>query len=844
MARRLAGFLWPAAALACALAAWLFLPRARTDSPPRARLVVALVDVSASVSRARAWLPWVRAELRELATQVSARGDELAVLSFADGVATGFGPGEPARFLESLAGQGGAPFDSGQGLARGATRLSEALAAAEGLLDARPAGELWLLAPASYTGASPSGALARLAAAGTRFVVRAPPRPEAGDLGLLELELAPRVEAGAPLVARLRLVWRCGSEPPARATLALEVECDARTRTLERELAPPGVDGPFELALDCGPAELGRNEVRARCRLGSGPDLFPENDRARASTTAGDARVVGVVRGPELGAEAEAWLAPAGRSALTGLQFVFLAPEALAPELDGLDALVSLDLAPADLPEALLASFVQRGGGWLALAGFGFLRDWSPGEAGGALHTLLPAEPAPREAPPRDVVLLVDGSGSMEGAPFESVRAAALELVSAALPSDRVSLRFFTVGLEREHVLKERSASRREDQESARRAAGELLALRVPAGSTHLLASLRELGQQESGGAHETLVLLLSDGFEREGLVDPLGLAAEIRDELERARARLVVIAVGEANLPLLSALAGAPELVRSGATLAELRAVFQRELLGPRLAEGELPVRLAARAPGSLADQVVSAGTSVALAPLERYVRNRLRPGGEALWTSAEGEPLLALGRAGLGRVALFASRPGAGWASRYTRTAPGEPAGFEGVLRWLARGPAREVGPEARLEGGRLRVRGLGPDAPAELAARVSVGGEERAELTLLPPADAAPRLDARESRWDGPWPAGALLVLAPEAPGAPSRVLAVASALPDEYAWGELRAELPGTSAEPARTTPRRIPSAHPAAPWVLAVALGLVLAAGLASARGQGVRGFGR
>ena len=51
---------WLAAAGVLVLASWLFLPRAPGTSPGRAPLRAVLVDVSASVTRASAWLPWVR----------------------------------------------------------------------------------------------------------------------------------------------------------------------------------------------------------------------------------------------------------------------------------------------------------------------------------------------------------------------------------------------------------------------------------------------------------------------------------------------------------------------------------------------------------------------------------------------------------------------------------------------------------------------------------------------------------------------------------------------------------------------------------------------------------------
>ncbi len=853
-ARSWTNALWLAAAACAALAAWLFLPRARAGLPPRARVVAVLVDASASAASAPEWLPWVRAELAEVARATRDTGEELCVLAFADGVATGFAAGAPALFLEQLEGRRGRPFDPTLGLAREATRLADALAAVTPVLidPERPAGELCVLGPLTYTGASPAPALARLRAAGVTIETRPGPRPAASDLGLLELVLPARVESGAPLVALARLVLRRGSAPPGAATLELELASGGVTRSFTRPIPLPALDGEFELPLECGPAGSGRIELGARCRLASGPDLLPANDRARALSLGEGVRVIGVASRPERRAAAEAWLAPAGHSALAGLEFRFLTPQELGPELAGLSALISFDLALKHLPEALLASFVRRGGGWLALSGWGFLDDWIPGQGEGVLHRMLACEPAQERAPERDVVLLVDGSGSMEGAAFEAVRAAALELVSSALPSDRVSLRFFTVQLERESVLKERSATRAEDTEAARSAARELLALRVPAGTTFLLRSLEELTR--TLGEREALVLLLSDGRERDALPDREEKARAVAAEFARRRAQLGVIAVGDPDRALLAALAGGDERVHDGGTLEALRAIFRRELHGARVAEGELALRWAARAPGSLADEVASAALEApALAPLERHVQNRLRAGGEALWESDTGEPVLALARAGLGRTALFASLPVPDWAARYARAGLGQPAEFEGLLRWLARTPDAGPAPRARLEGERLVVRGLADGSPAELSARLlDLGGTRAPEPLRLVASGELPHevLRTRSAEPVRPGPGELALEFELDAGADASHdtglVLPVERALPDELAWREhtlslaARAASGGPAPDPARGPARE----HPASPWVLALALALLFAAGFASARGQGVGGFRR
>jgi hypothetical protein len=550
------------------------------------------------------------------------------------------------------------------------------------------------------------------------------------------------------------------------------------------------------------------------------------------------AGVIGVAVSPESRAAAEDWLAPRGRSRLAGLQFEFHAPSELERRLGDLDAVVTFDLATSELAAPLFDPFVRRGGGWLALAGWRFLGDWIPGipGAGETLPALLPSEPPANEVPPRDVVLLVDGSGSMEGAAFEGVRAAALELVSAALPSDRVSLRFFGQELEPAQLLKERTSARTSDAD-VRTALRGLLQARQPAGTTFLLRSLREF--RATVGEHETLLLLLTDGWDREAGAGAPGAAGGVAAELRAARVRLIVIGVGEPNLELLAALAGGAEHVQRGGTLGDLQAVFRREMHAPRLLEGEREVRYAARAPGSLAHEVASAASPAPELPtLERLVRNRLRAGGEALWTSADGEPVLSLARAGLGRTAFFASRPGAGWAGRQAHDAES----FAGLLRWLVRGPERELPARARLAEDVLRVTGLFPSTPAELRVELLGPGAARVlgERTLVPPAElGSDVLRTRQAVLPGEeWRKEDLFLRLAE--GAESGlVLAVERALPDEFAGRERSVSTAWSSAGTTpRSSLRRGPagSRHGALP---ATVLGLVLlfAAGVAGTRGS-------
>ena len=82
-----------------------------------------------------------------------------------------------------------------------------------------------------------------------------------------------------------------------------------------------------------------------------------------------------------------------------------------------MDAVLTLDVGPAELPGHAMRAFIDSGGGWLATIGWHFLGSWSPaGQAAeGDLSSILPLDPGNEGGTERDVVLLVDGSGSMAG---------------------------------------------------------------------------------------------------------------------------------------------------------------------------------------------------------------------------------------------------------------------------------------------------------------------------------------------------------------------------------------------------------------------------------------------
>ena len=723
-----------------------------------------LVDSSASVVRRRpGWLPWIRARLADEATLADENGSEIAVVVFGRDVDLRFAPAAPQALIAALEARGGAPFDpaasdDGESALTGAVEVASSIA----LDPLRPAGAVVLLGDGAWTGTDPARALAALAWGGAEFSHVLPPPATLPDAAVVSLDLPDLVEVGAPLLARVTLEL----SPPGAQNGVLIVEVDGgggvRADAIPFQAPPASATSGIGanqapanrvvLPVDLGPADYGRTAVSVHAVLagreagGNGGDVVPENDRAEAVTVAEGELVCGAVSSIASRAVLQEWIARDGADVFPGVQVLPLSPEEVPGVLDQLDLLVSFDIPIDVLPAELVEPFVRRGGGWLAVSGWGFLEDWSPGGAEEGLHALLPVRPAPVDVGPRDVVVLVDGSGSMAGEPFDLVRTAAVEMVAAALPRDEIHLRFFTKVLEQPHVLRARGADPSDRGATREAAARKLLAARVPGGSTWILASLEQLAEERERLSRDALILLLTDGQESGSSPDPGAKATSLATRLRAAKARLRVIAVGaDADLKFLGRLVSPGEEVVVAKDLAELEQIFQREVNRARTtdaedAEGLLVVRHRGE-PGSLADELLAPMGAPPLPSLERLVRDELRPGATLLWATEDGDPVLAARRVGLGRAAVFASAPRAAWGSAWI----GEAERFGPLLRWLGRG-RRRGGPSARIDEGRLLLEGLEGDWPpivsAALVDPLARGGERtEVELVLAPlhPLDA---------------------------------------------------------------------------------------------------------
>ena len=849
-------------ALLVAAAALLLLPRPVPGSDPtRPALRCVLVDASGSAVRTRlGWERLAARTLREECAGAAELGEELCVLVFGADVRVHFGPGDPGVLRARLEGGDAASLELE--LARGADGASElagAIAAATPLvLEAgRAPGRLVLFGDGRATGADPLPRLASLAARGTGIEWRPLPAPDRADLALEALELPERCPAGVPLAARAALAWLPGRERGSdRVRVEVELDGPSGVERLVRELAPPpglvpDAEGRLRwsarLALPACQAGLVRVTVRAGLAGPGGEalaDPIPENDTLGADVRVGDAREVVVLASTELARELGPRLAA---QPLAGVDFVGAERGELGALLERADALWTLDVAPDALPAEELARFVaEGGGGWLATAGWEFLAGWSAAESTGASDgaarpaALLPLVPAHEVGQPRDVIFVVDGSGSMEGEPFERVREALFQLVPAASPSDRIVLHFFTLVLGQPPAFE--STGRTPEERRAELA--PLLAARVPRGGTAIGYALDELARSRGRGATNGLVLLLTDGHTQ----DDAFSAQEVRRKLAAARLDLRVLALGDRpRLDYLRGLLLPGEAIVDVRDLADLAPLLSLEVNRHRvrLDEGLSIVPLAPGGAGGPAAEVVAAqleaGPPAEWGRPRGYVRAEVRPGAEVAWrSSVEGEPLLALQAVGAGRTAALAFSPGAAWcpglASRLELLAP--------LLEVLARGRrSEEARPRLAVEAGELALDGAPLDWPAavELELRPAASGElgeleppALGRLTLLPAA--RPGEDPRRAR-RAPWPTlldrlprGAPLVARVLDPAGGERLALLHLRAPGAPEWAGGERARPGEREDLPRAEPRPVVRPRGPHPWALAVLLAGVLCAG--------------
>lgn len=745
--------------IALALGAWLSFPRARADVE-RAPLAVLIVDVSKSVVAPRpGFAPWIRAALIDAARHAESAHEDVCVVAFGASVRTIAAPRSASQLAADLTRASGSNSDPVRALlsveapsGEVATRLARALELVRSIARDRTRARIVVFGDGSFTGRDPASIAAELSQGGATFESVVAPRAERTDFGVSRLAVPRLIEEGRPLVVSCE-AWLTAGNDARDVALSIEFERrDARgTETRALTVAAPNSVTPdasgcvrWPIHVDLGRVAPGAVVVHARVLLRTKAgarieDSIPENDASTALLRCGGTLAIALVGG----AEDRAQFLRAVGDEHAGIDFVAVdrdtrsgssttsattpASLSLASALAQVDAVVSvdavLDSMDAAADTALLESFVKRGGGWLDLAGWNWIAAHAraPNAGASSSRTPLGALDLARSGEERDVVFLVDASGSMSGAPFESVQTALAALVAAAPASDHLEARFFSGEIGPSIDLG--SGDERADATSRRALVERLRTAREPHGSTALWSALDTLARERVGAKREALVVLLTDGRDPDR-VDLAQHGARVRAALTASRAQLAVFAAGpdvdrELLTSLLSpneALVEAPDLAKPDAAK-QLARLFERELSRSSVRSGTaLAIERVRAAPDSLAS-ALTAMNDTKWPTLERFAHARATEGAEIVATADQGEPVAAIARRGLGLVAALAFVPASdaapAWRARGDVLVP--------ILRAIA-GARRAVDePRLREEDREIVLDGVGLDFPARVTARI---------------------------------------------------------------------------------------------------------------------------
>ncbi|MDZ4773020.1 MAG: VWA domain-containing protein [Planctomycetota bacterium] len=798
--------------IALALGLVLSIPRANAASK-RAALAVALVDVSKSVV-ARSVGEWERstsAALRAWARRAEASGHDVSVLAFGRDVRAVLSPRSARVLVEALeSGQ----FEPSRELLeknalRGAleTRLAAALNLARTLARDRPSSSITIFGDGTFTGADPLPVAHELASTGCAIQVQTEP-PRAWNFALSPLEVPRELEVGAPIVVSALL--RIDRGTLARENVHVDFELFDGLRREKRVDIEAGTSELVPLHVDFGPARAGLVYIGARV---SPPDAIREDDSRAAVLRCGGSLVVGMLDAPIDSSAPEL--------TVDGVDLIRIGRDELARELVHLDALISFSARATLTEQRSIRNFVEHGGGWLDLADGEWIRARSdPAAPLRELAALVPDQ-VKRE---RDVIFLIDASGSMAGPAFDAVRAQIGGLVDSALPNDDVSVRFFAGDLY--PAIRFGMAAERGDPERRTALDDAVRTARSPTGPTRILSALETLARERSGVNRDALVLLLSDGrdpetSDRESRLTALKLARG------PARMRVVAVApVADVDREFLVSLADSFEDL---ADPTQWPHIFRGEILEQELVRREnMPVLPVSGGPEPAASL---AAATQNLPSIDEAVRAGVAPGAQLLWTDDRGTPLAAVARRGAGLVVTI------GFSPRFGGTRNGRRASaLAPIVRALARHERPEQ-PHLRLEENRIVLENVAANFPAVAHARAEVDEGDVFDFEMVVEARGFDALTARSSPIPDAFDAHSGFASVHIDGGAAGDLdLSLEIPRAAEFAFEKRRFVAPRPSA-PVERVPRA-ESTHTLAPWSLALGvLALTTAALLGAFSGR-------
>lgn len=681
--------------------------------------LVAAVDTSASIDDGGR--RWSRRFIEKVASHL-APNDSLAVVTFSAEPALAQGPGAP----EPLA-----PWPESAPVA--STDVSRAIDAAMALFPSDGDRRLLLVTDGNETRGDAGRQAPWLRAAGVRVDAVVPPHSELAGVRV-EKVVAPPVMAADSAAAVRVIVNNPGPARPAVLNLYVDgkladsaaVQLEAGRGVLVR---PTRVDAS------------GSHRLRAEVRVNG------------ITAAAGGAGEVGInVRPPTrvllLAANSPAPLVEALRR--QGLAVEPKPPAALrdVQSLRPYHAIVLEDLAAADLSAGALgalATYVRDLGGGLVVAG-GSRTFGDTALASTPLARLLPVtiEPNPRRPGRREplaLFLVIDRSNSMgynsriptlrDGEKLRYAKEAALAVVHQMKDQDLVGVIAFDTKPHEIAALAPLADNRRSLE--------ELLPRLVESGGTDffdaIVAARAQLGGAPVNRRH---IVLITDGDTNRAQPEEY---RTLTRQLAADQITVTTIRIGDntVNLRLLQDISantsGVFHYVEDAARLPELLLRETALALAPLAPPGE---RYYPR--GAARSQALRGIDGEEFPSLGGYAFSRPKPGADVLVDIARHDrhdPLLAVWRDGLGRVAAFTASPGedaeqwAGW------TAYGK--FWSQLVRWTAREHTEEdFAIEARRVDGatEIAVRTFSTDADgAALFGRLRLGDGNVREFDLVP-------------------------------------------------------------------------------------------------------------
>ncbi len=214
---------------------------------------------------------------------------------------------------------------------------------------------------------------------------------------------------------------------------------------------------------------------------------------------------------------------------------------------------------------------------------------YAPGnEEGFALVTVTPPPSARGEMTPRDVTLVLDVSGSMQGRKIEQARAAGKQLLATLRPEDRFRIIDFSSDVRtfRDDFVVATSANVRE--------ANRYLDALEAQGGTNIEGALREAVRPRTVAGRLPLVLFMTDGEPTIGNTraeDLATIGSDATANTSGAQRRIFTFGVGsDLNVSLLEQLAiegrGTAEFVRPDESVERIVGIVANRLVDPVLTD------------------------------------------------------------------------------------------------------------------------------------------------------------------------------------------------------------------------------------------------------------------